>query len=196
MRVGARRALTLQPYDLARMPTGQVLTLSSKPLETQFLDVYGPTLEPVHRVEVRNDVLGLILDGAHAWLLDRFGLSAYDAQGVWVRRVPVPVPEGMRLGGFTIFDGDFLVALEHDDAHAGARPGALMRLRQSGEPRWTTALPAGVGSLEMRSWSRENWVCSYFRAGRLTISDDALLVAFAETPRSGIGMGYVVALDR
>ena len=37
--------------------------------------------------------------------------------------------------------------------------------------------------------------CSYFIAGRLTISGDALLVVFGNIPRTGIGTAYVVALD-
>jgi hypothetical protein len=133
-------------------------------------------------------------------VLDRLGVSAYDAQGACVHRVPFPVPQGMRVGGFALFDGDFIVAMEHDiDAQTQASPGVLMRLSHTGEPRWTTTLPMDVrvprSELEIVHSSRDTWVCSYYTAGRLTISADAVLVVFANMPRTGIGMGYVAALD-
>jgi hypothetical protein len=55
MRISARRTLTLQPIVLARMPTGDVLALSWKPLDAAFLDAYGPSLEPAWSREVRKD---------------------------------------------------------------------------------------------------------------------------------------------
>lgn len=199
MRISVRRTPALQPDVLARMPTGEVLALSRKPLDATFLDAYGPSLEPAWSVEVRKDALGLIVQGTLAWVLDRLGVWAYDAQGASVRRVPFPVPRGMRVGGFALFEGDFIVAMEHDvDAQTQASPGVLMRLSHSGEPRWTTTLPTDVGApveLEMVRSPRDTWVCSYYTAGRLTISVDAVLVVFANTPSSGIGIGYVAALD-
>jgi hypothetical protein len=109
MRIGVRRTLTLQPNVLARMPTGIVLALSWMPLDATFLDAYGPSLEPAWSLKVRKDALGLIVQGTLAWVLDRLGVSAYDAQGASVGRVPFPVPQGMRVGGFALFDGDFIV---------------------------------------------------------------------------------------
>ena len=193
MRISARRALTLQPDYLAVMPTGQVITLSSEGLRAKFLHAYGPDLEPVWNVELPNDAIGLMVHGHHAWVLDRFGISAYDAQGVCAHRVPIPVPQGMRLGAFAMFDDDFTVAIEHDNAPP--RSGALMRVSHSGEYRWTTSLPMDDGGVQMYPSPRDSWHCSYFVAGRLTISGDALLVVFGDITRTGIGMAYVVALD-
>ncbi len=186
----------LLPKVLARMRTGEVLTLSGRPLDATFLDAYDPSLEPLWSLEVRRDALGVIVQGTLAWVLDRLGVSAYDAEGAQVRRVPFPIPQGMRVGGVVLFERDFVVALEHDvDALTQASPGVLMRLSYSGEPRWTTTLPMDVGG-PLEPEMRDTWVCSYFMAGRLTISADAVLVVFNNMPRTGIGIGYVAALDR
>ena len=75
------------------------------------------TLEPLWNVELPKDAIGLMVHGPLAWVLDRFGISAYDAQGACAHRVPVAVPHGMRLGAFALFDHDFIVAIEHDNTH-------------------------------------------------------------------------------
>jgi hypothetical protein len=206
MRLAAKRRLSLQPDALVRGATGQVVTLSRAPLEAAFLRAYSPTLEPLWITALRSDALGVFVRGEQFWVFDRTGISVYDLEGTPIRRLDLPVPHGMRVGGAAPTVGGVVVAMEHDEKHPVTHP-VLMRINESGVVQWISHLPMDDVALDMveyraADWQTINrrepvttWHCSYFTGGTVVSSSGAVLAVFRDMPRSGIGMAYVVSVD-
>jgi hypothetical protein len=196
MHLAARQTLPHKPDFLARRASGEVLILSSEPLKAVFLDTYDPMLGPLSHTAVRPDAIGLEVDEHRVWVLDRFGVTEYDA-GTARERLPLPVPSDMRAGGCIRVDGGFVVALEHDE-RSQTHP-VVLRIADGGQTLWMTTLPMedlafGRSRTGDSRFGLRTWVCSYFTAGILRVSEDALFVVFKDMPGSGMGQGYVLDL--
>ena len=204
MLLAVKRKLELQPHALLRAPSGQLVTFSLKPLEAAFLDAYTPTLEPLWRKPIAQTSLGAFFHRDRLWVLDRTSATAYSVDGELIDRAAFDVPAGMRVGGAVPVQGGLVVALEHDEDLPVTAP-VIMRVSDKGETIWTSTLPMDGVVLKMtedsangRQTARQEpvstWHCSYFTAGRLVASSQAVLAVYVDMPRSGIGMAYVVSL--
>jgi len=193
MRLTAKRKLPLQPDELVRGVTGEVLTLSRDPLKAVFLHAYSPTLEPLWSYAVAPDALGMFGRGERFSVFDRAGVASYDVDGARKQRLDFFVPGGMCVGGAAPIADGVIVAMEHDDNHPISAP-VLTRIDETGAVRWTSTLPIADLDALLQGDEPECWRCSYFTAGTVVISGDVVLAVFRDM-RSGIGMGYVVSLD-
>jgi hypothetical protein len=171
MYLTAKRQLDLQPDVLVRCPSGQLVTLSRKPLEAAFLDAYTPGLERVWGQAVDRDSLGIFWHGGRVWVLDRTGASVYTDGGELTRRANFAIPAGMRVGGAVPIEDGLVVAVEHDDCSPVVAP-VLMRVSEHGDTVWSSTLPMTDVALEMERMEegapptrvREpvaTWQCSY-----------------------------------
>jgi hypothetical protein len=206
MKLVAARALARHPWNIARLPTGELLILGSSD-DGRFLEAYDAELASIWSVRLPDGAseLALAADGT-PWVLDSAGASAFGSGGSPLARLEVPRREGMGAAAFALVDGNFVFACQHDDDAPMCAP-ILERFGSDGSVRWSTTLPVGSiayeGVTEMRAsegwksrsmdpWTPETW---WSTLKVLQVSGDAVLACFSEMPRSGIGCGYVVSLS-
>jgi hypothetical protein len=138
------------------------------------------------------------------WALDRNGASAFNRRGDVDARIEAPTLKGMEIAALTFIDDDFLFAYQHAQSTTPDRP-ALARLGRNGAVRWSSRLTSEAITFDSRprDGATEDesgrllpatWVCGYLAAGDLTIAGDTVLAVYADMPRSGLAMGYAVAL--
>jgi hypothetical protein len=194
VRVTVREPLKLRLIAMGRLSSRELVVLSTGVDDTAFLGAYDGWLNPLRRTPVRADALGLTINGDTTWVLDRSGASA-NGKGASLDRIDFTAPSHLQAGGFVALGGDLIVAFEHIPPQPVCEP-TVMRIGPGGEVRWRTSLPIdGVcrGAFRIRDTAM-TWVCSYYTAGQLVVSDDAVLVLFRDMPQSGIAVGYVLSL--
>jgi hypothetical protein len=205
----ARTSLTAGwPVSLWRSEDSSlhVLTRSADGL---VLDEFDDRLRRVRRIQ-RRDVGNAVRDvarhvGGGHWLLTKEGARLLGPDLSLSAPVREPDDHGLELQGIAVFGDDLLLVRQHS-LDAAQAPGMLSRISADGEVRWSTRLPptdlAHRGVVEMRAdddwqmraakpWQPTTWLlCSK----SIPISEGRALLTFSETPRSGIGLGYVASL--
>ena len=201
----ANRELTRHPYDIAHLPSGKVVVLSSSE-EGTFCEAFDSDLASVWciRLDEKAQAFTSANDGT-LWVLETAGAFALTERGKRVSRVDVRMPEKMHLSAFERVENGFVFAWQHDIGTPMCAP-TLARVQDDGLVCWSAALPlenvAYQGVVQMRAeegwkprpidaWTPETWLST---SRNLSVSGDAVLACFSEMPRSGIGFGYVVSL--
>jgi hypothetical protein len=206
MHIDAVRELRLQPCDIAVVPTGELLTFSWS-REGMHFDAYDGDLETLWSLNLGPRALGFRLDKKGTlWVIDRAGASAFTMKGEVMTRIDAPALNRMEVAALAFVDDDLVFAYQHGEDDPPDRPG-LVRVTRKGAVRWSSRLSTEAvvfgGDPSDRRHAVDardrlhptSWVCSYRKAGDLTISDDRLLAVYSDMPRTGLAIGYVVSLD-
>jgi len=198
--VVAARELLRQPWDIAVLPTGEVMVWSWTP-DGFYLDAYDANLAILWTRDLGHRSAGMSVDGnGLVWALDNAGASAYSDEGELKTRIEAPSIPGMEVSALELVDGDFVFAYRHVEGSLPDNP-ALVRVTPSGAVLWSTRLTTETITFTGDPYAREvagrfsvsTWKCG-FRAGTLCRSGDMLLAVYADMPRSGIGVGYALSL--
>jgi len=205
MKLGASRELARHLRDIAYLPGGEVVVLSSSD-EGTFCDGYDANLSSLWGTHLKEVGLALIIgEGGTPWILHGAGAVALTDRGTQLTRVDVCTPKGMQVSAFAPVEHGFVFALQHDIRTQMHAP-MLARVQHDGVVCWSTTLPmenvAYEGVVQMRAdegwkprpmdaWTPETWLST---SRNLGVSGDAVLACFSEMPRSGIGFGYVLSL--
>src|SRR5262245_58487755 len=204
MHITAVRELPLQPRDIALLTTGELLAFSWS-TEGMQLDAYDADLALLWSRKLGAQALGLRVDQAGVpWVPDRTGASAFSRRGDIDVRVDAPPFKGMEVAALTFVDDELVFAYQHAASTAPDRP-ALARVKRNGAVCWSATLSSE--SITFEGSPRDlptvnggnqllpsSWTCGYLRAGDLTISGDTVLAVYSDMPRTGLGIGYAVAL--
>jgi hypothetical protein len=205
MKLVASRILDRSPWDLARLPGGEVVMLRRSENET-YLEAYNADLELVWctHLESHATALTAAADGT-LWVLNETGASTFNVRGDLLARTEIRRPEGRRLRAFAPVDNGFVFAWQQNGEPMSVP--ILERVNNDGTVRWSITLPITIlkykGITQMSA--DEGWVprpidpwmpVSWLSPSRnLTVSGDAVLACFADMAGSGIGFGYVVSLS-
>jgi hypothetical protein len=152
-----------------------------------------------------SNAVALLAADQSLWVLDSEGIWACGDGGHCLTPTTVQPHKGMRLSAFGCVGDGFVFAWQHQ-INTPMRPPILERVNLDGTIRWSVALPVDTighkGVVQMSAdegWKPrpiDPWVpTTWFTTSReLAVSGDTVLVCFSETPRTGIGVGYVVSL--
>jgi hypothetical protein len=203
MHVTATRQLLALPLAIAVLPTGELLVLVWSPRGLQ-LEAYDLDLGLIWSHDLGKSAIGLRTDDSGTpWVIDRSGVSAFNARGDLVVRRNAPQLEGMEVAAFARIDATFLFAYHHA---SGSRPVPPVLALVTGEDqvKWLSMLETDTIQFDRASRHRPiaatgrfgptNWVCGYLNAGELIVSGDAVLAIYTDLSGTGVSIGYVVSL--
>ena len=140
MHIAVSRELRDSLTDIALLPTGELVSLSSS-AEGMQLDAYDADLAVSWSRKLGAHALGLLCvdSGGTLWVVDRAGASAISRHGEIASRVEPPVFSDLEVAALAFVEDDLVFAYQHQSDAEPDLP-ALVRLTRNGTVRWSSRL--------------------------------------------------------